>query len=119
MSDSDVSSDGPSLNCFARMTRNGNAVMKLINRIDNIMKEKTEDLNFDSHTCIICCDRKKTSILLPCRHQQTCESCWQLWSIQCMAKNANKSFNESDEDATKPICPYCKSYVDTVIDAIN
>lgn len=71
--DSDMSTNESQFECYARTTRSGNAALKLLKRIEDIISQK-EDLNFDSLTCIVCCDKKNT-ILLPCRHQHTCESC--------------------------------------------
>lgn len=36
-----------------------------------------------------------------------------------MKTQGDKSFNESDEHVSKPTCPYCKSYVNENIIAIN
>lgn len=79
-----------------------------------------EKVNVDSLNCIICCENKKSVLLLPCRHQHTCEACWSMWRMQCMEKAGEKSFSESEDDnAFKPTCPVCVSFVDTGIDALN
>lgn len=78
-----------------------------------------DDVSVESPLCIICCEKKKSLLLLPCRHQHTCDACWSLWSIQCMSNKIDESFDESDDDATKPTCPYCKIPVDTTISVLN
>lgn len=116
-SDSDSSSDEQSpLETFSRMTRSGSAVMHLVKRIKRVM-DNEEEFDINDIKCIVCCDKKKSTILLPCRHQHTCDACWALWCVECMTKVKDISFNESDD--TKPICPLCKQPVDDAISAIN
>lgn len=117
MYDSDSSSDEPSpLETFSRMTRSGNAVMNLVKRIRRVMDDE-EEFDINDIKCIVCCDKKKSTILLPCRHQHTCDACWALWCVECFSKVKDISFNESDD--SKPICPLCKQPVDDAISAIN
>lgn len=118
-SDESSSDDGNNFENFVRTTRNGTAVLKLLKRIEDIMNDKSVDVNVDDIKCIICCDKKKTTLLLPCKHQQTCPSCWYLWCAQCLSKQVNVEFDEKDENVTKPTCPYCKGFVDDTIEAIN
>lgn len=114
---SDNSSDETSsLEYFSRNTRSGNAVAKLMVRIKRVM-DNVEEVNADNLKCIICCEKKKSSLLLPCRHQHTCDACWALWCVECMSRIKDISLNESDE--TKPTCPLCKCPVDDAISAIN
>lgn len=118
--DSDIdSSSGEDNNfhCFARVTRNGNAMMKIFNRINQIMKSDDE-INVDGQLCVICYEKRKTLALLPCRHQHTCDACWSLWSIQSLSLS-EESFEEDNDDATKPLCPLCKAPVDTTISLLN
>lgn len=101
------------LQYFSRVTRSGNTLLKLVERIERIMNEQ-EDIDMNSHQCIICCNAKKAIILLPCRHQHTCEACWTLWRMHCMNREAERSFdsNDSDDDTVmKPTCPYCNTHV--------
>lgn len=51
--------------------------------------------------CIICCERQKNVIFLPCRHQRCCEEC-----ASELAARANDSYE----------CPCCKQTVrDTIV----
>lgn len=103
---------------FSRVTRSGNTVVNLINRIERIISNQ-ESVDVDSIKCILCCDNKKTVILLPCRHQHTCEFCWSLWRMQSLNEMTNKTFDEDDENEMKPKCPYCNQHVDSSIQAMN
>lgn len=118
-SDEDSNSDnGSNFESLARTTRGGLTAIKLIQKIVSVLNNK-ENLNHDSHLCIICCDNRKTMLLFPCTHQHTCEACWALWCIEYSKQQKNVSFDEDNENATKPICPYCKQYVDEKVAAKN
>lgn len=58
------------------------------------------DRHIDENLCIICYDRKKNVIYLPCRHQKYCEEC----SSQIAARVEGK-FD----------CPFCKQTVEDTI----
>lgn len=106
------SSEGSSMEYLSRVTRNGDVVMRHIQRIQNIMNG-TESSDKDSLVCIICCDRKKNLLLLPWRHMHTCMLCWSLW---CM--NSMTVYNE-DDDGAHATCPYCKSNVDSILEVFS
>lgn len=52
--------------------------------------------------CIICCKSKRTTMLLPCRHQLTCGGCWIVWAAE----------------EVKPKCPSCTKIVKQSLNAI-
>lgn len=109
-------SETNTLERFSRLTRSGNSVLKLMVKIKR-MVDDVEEVDCESLKCIICCEKKKTTILFPCLHQHTCDACWALWSVECISRIKEISFNDSNE--TKPTCPYCKGPVDNVVNAIN
>lgn len=115
---SDESENEQHFEYFSRVTRSGNAVLNLMKRIERIMNNE-ESADIDSIKCIICCDNKKSIVLFPCRHQHTCEPCWSLWRMQCLDRVTSRTFDENDDNAMKPTCPYCKSHVDSGVKAIN
>lgn len=115
--DSDDSSE-KNLEYFSRVTRSGNTLRKLAEKIEKLMKDDAV-IDVDGQLCVICCVKKKSVILLPCRHQHTCDTCWFLWCTESMNMKQDESTDESDDDATKPNCPYCRKAVDQMIDAIN
>lgn len=101
-----------------RVTRSGVNIIKLIDTIDKIMNEQ-EAVDMNALQCIICCNAKKSIILLPCRHQHTCEPCWTLWKMQSMDNLREMSFDDDDDNILKPKCPYCNTFVDSNLKAIN
>lgn len=113
--------DEDNLQFFARVTRSGNPLQRFADRIKKLLEDSDEVVSAETVTCIICYEKKKSALLLPCRHQHTCDACWTLWTIECQ-KTQDISFNEDDDDEddkTKPRCPYCKAPVDNVILALN
>lgn len=65
--------------------------------------EKTNNCitDFADNLCIICCERKKNVIFLPCRHQKCCE--------ECSSELAARAHDRIE-------CPCCKQTVmDTIV----
>lgn len=116
--DSDDSSER-NLEYFSRVTRSGNTLRKLAEKIEKLMNDDDVVIDADGQLCVIGCVKKKSVILLPCRHQHTCDTCWFLWCTECIEMKQYESIDESDDDATKPSCPYCRKAVDQTINAIN
>lgn len=64
------------------------------NVLENILQQVQEER--ERHLCVICQDREKTVLLMPCRHLCLCEVC-------------------GDQIFTRRECPMCRNYVrDTV-----
>lgn len=73
-----------------------------INGLENIFDEIIEekyDVQSDSPKCIMRCDRYKSMVLLPCKHQPTCKPCFVLWKMHVSAKNMDV------------FCPRCRKTV--------
>lgn len=106
-SESDVNNDSKVYEIMECISRNGAAMLSLRKKIEEI--EKTQNLHIDkqSNKCIICCERSKTTILLPCLHNHTCGPCWIMWKVHHI---------NSVADAGKPKCPVCKKNVENFED---
>lgn len=108
---------------FSQTTRSGSKLDKL-----RILMQKFEDESFtfskDGMLCILECGRKKSMLLLPCRHQHTCEQCWVIWKVEQLKKidvEALDVYNDDidDENIMKPKCPVCRAYVDEELSVFN
>jgi hypothetical protein len=64
-----------------------------------LKKSRDEREDNESHTCIICFERKRKVILLPCEHMKLCVEC----SISIL--------NELDDDVKEMECSECRSNV--------
>lgn len=109
-------------NLFNRVTRSGSIVQRITEKIKQIEQQNVLSLQ-DSMECLVGCGRKKSLLLLPCRHQYTCEYCWIIWKIQQTKQIPDDIFdhslNDDEENMLKPKCPVCKSPVDQEINAFN
>lgn len=77
----------------------------LLPEIKNRIKEikNVGYVGTETSKCIICARGKNTMVLLPCRHQLTCQQCWFIWA----------------EGPLKPKCPKCKKIVKEPINVIT
>lgn len=114
-----------SIEVMARMTRSGASTQKILKRFRDIENEPPEQYDKDSMFCIMGCGRKKNAILLPCRHQHTCERCWFMYKVHQINSIPDDAFDDIDSDDEvhdnhlKPKCPMCKTPVDQEICAYN
>lgn len=116
----DSSSDIDSQEIMLKITRNGSALARVRERFNEILRCGLGDIDVNSIECIMGCGKKKSTILLPCRHQHTCESCWFLWKVHQINNMTPVFLNDSvDDNELKPKCPYCKTGVDEAISASN
>lgn len=102
---------------FSRMSRSGSALSKIqeiIKKIENDDVHPSDDMS-----CIIGCGRKKSMVLMPCRHQHTCGECWVLIKSYHFHKIPVECSNDSDENEMKPKCPVCKCHVDEELNVLN
>lgn len=109
----DSNSDG----IMTRITRSGSVAKRIRERFDDIERQAVFDVDPNSIECIMECGRRKSTILLPCRHQHTCEQCWFLWKVHQI--NDYKNDDEDDDNRSKPTCPVCREGVDESISAFN
>lgn len=71
---------------------------------EEIFKSDTLQLKLTSE-CMMGCKRPRGTVLLPCRHQPTCNQCFVLWRIFCDQKEKNRH----------TFCPLCRTKVTTSI----
>lgn len=102
---------------MTRITRSGSVAKRIRERFDDIERQAVFDVDPNSIECIMECGRRKSTILLPCRHQHTCEQCWFLWKVHQI--NDYKNDDEDDDNRSKPTCPVCREGVDESISAFN
>lgn len=120
--DSSSESDDNTEEIMLKITRNGSAIERIRKIFDEILNREEFVDNISTMECIMGCERKKSTILLPCRHQHTCEPCWFLWKIHQINKMSTVYENDDiddDDDDLKPVCPVCKVGVDEAISAFN
>lgn len=118
--DSNYSSDSEPEVVLSKITRKGPSIVRIMKRFEEIERHGDIDTDVNSIECIMACGRRKSTILLPCRHQHTCETCWYMWKIHQINKVPLDALNEDDEyDVLKPKCPMCKEIVDEAIAAFN
>lgn len=118
-SDSDASLDSDShvYAVMERISRNGPAMLKLRKRFKELEKQETISIDPHCFKCILCCERKKNTILFPCLHQHTCSPCWIYYKIQQIN---NMPFDSTmDDEVAKPKCPVCRQDVDKYMEARN
>lgn len=60
------------------------------------------DMN-DSFLCLICLDRQKTHLVMPCRHLTFCKECAADYKTRAMGKNAN-------------LCPTCRQPIQSMVE---
>lgn len=116
-SDSNVSSDSHVYEIMERISRDGPVMLNLRKRFKELEKQEAISIDPDSFKCIICCERKKNTILFPGLHQHTCGPCWIMWKIQQINSISLESI--MDDEATKPKCPVCRQGVDEFKEAKN
>ena len=63
--------------------------------------EDEEDL------CVICLDRKRAAVLVPCGHAQSCLECGLQW--------ADTGPNRPGREAASATCPLCRDTIEQVI----
>lgn len=119
-SDDDSNSDTDSnvYDVMERISRNGPAMVNLRKRFLELQNQEVISIDPDCFKCIICYERKKTTILMPCWHQHTCGPCWIMWKIQQINYVPLESIDDADE-TTKPKCPVCRQGVDEFKEAKN
>lgn len=102
-SDDDSNSDTDSnvYDVMERISRNGPAMVNLRKRFLELQNQEVISIDPDCFKCIICYERKKTTILMPCWHQHTCGPCWIMWKIQQINYVPLESIDDADE-TTKP-----------------
>lgn len=98
---------------MSRYTRSGRSTLHIRQKIEDIESRGKIEIDQDDSKCIVGCGRKKDTILLPCRHQHTCEMCWFVWKVKQM-KEAS-----SDNTDEVPKCPVCREVVDEEISVFN
>jgi len=76
-------------------------VLNIINdtKKDKQVKETKEETSVDVKICIICCDKPKQSVFVPCGHKCCC--------FECAEKFINKHK-----------CPFCKKSVESIIEKV-
>lgn len=104
-----------------RISRNGPSMINLRKRFQELEKQEKIPIDPDNYKCIICCERKKNTILFPCLHQHTCGPCWIMWKIQQINSVPLELMNdEADfDEAAKPKCPVCRQGVEEFKEARN
>lgn len=119
-SDDDSNSDTDSnvYDVMERISRNGPAMVNLRKRFLELQNQEVISIDPDCFKCIICYERKKTTILMPCWHQHTCGPCWIMWKIQQINSVPLESVDDAEE-MTKPKCPVCRQGVDEFKEAKN
>lgn len=93
-----INDDTESITIFSAMTE---SILPQIKRKIAEIK-RSENVDTAVNECIICLEGKPTMVLLPCRHQITCERCWFIWA----------------EGPSKPKCPKCKKVVKQTLNVI-
>lgn len=117
-----VASGEANIEEISRITRSGSSILRLKKKFEDIERKEQFDTDPNSIECIMGCGRRKCTILLPCRHQHTCETCWYMWKIHQINKISYDQLNDAghdDDDILKPKCPMCKESVEEAISAFN
>lgn len=73
--------DSNSEEIMAQFTRNDSAISEMEEKFDEVARKFEWNMDPSNIECIMGCHRRKSTILLPCRHQHTCEQCWFLYKI--------------------------------------
>lgn len=117
----DVDGDSQVYQIMERITRNGTAMVNIMKRFKELESLENITIDPDCFKCIICFERRKNTILLPCLHQHTCGPCWIMWKIQQINAVPFDSMNNDDEmdEAVKPKCPVCRQGVEEFKEARN
>lgn len=119
-SDHSDSDDERVFEVMERISRNGSAMVKLRKRFQELEQQATLTIDPDCFKCIICYERKKTTILMPCLHQHTCGPCWIIYKIQQINAMPIESVDDEEfDEASKPKCPVCRQGVDEFKEAKN
>ncbi|XP_031617380.1 uncharacterized protein LOC116337153 isoform X2 [Contarinia nasturtii] len=66
--------------------------------------KKLEEEDEDDDACTLCCVNKKSALLLPCNHKETCGDCWLKWKEQPISRNK---------------CPICRQTVSNYTEINN
>lgn len=112
--ESDSEADDDTFGIMTRETRNGSALLRLRKRFKEIQEQDEKDIDPESFKCILCCDRRKTVVLYPCKHQHTCEPYWFIWKVEQINKIPEHMLDDSNyENETIPQCPYCRMGVES------
>lgn len=98
--DIDESDDANNIDIFVSITEKGAILSEIEKKIHEI---KINGINSTSTKCVLCCKAKQSMVLLPCRHQITCEQCWVIWA----------------DGNSKPNCPKCKNRVKQTINILE
>ena len=72
-------------------------VREIKNRCKTLIKDRPKEK--DQRNCVVCLDRERSRVLLPCRHYALCETCW--------------------SSLPKRDCPVCRSPVNDVVEPLN
>lgn len=98
-----IESTNNSLDAVTELTSTTLEINRLHDKFKKIFEEK-ENVELDrSAICIMGCQRNKSTVLLPCRHQPTCKQCFVMWKIFI------------DQFKKETFCPICKVCVSTTI----
>lgn len=122
VSSDDSDTDSGVCDVMDRISRNGPAIVNFRKRFQELENQENVLIDPDCFKCIICYERKKNTMLLPCSHQHTCNPCWIMWKIQQINAVPMESLLDDDTDvdeAFKPKCPVCKQGVDEFKEAKN
>lgn len=76
---------------------------RLQKKFDEIISGTVENDLMKQVHCIMGCGRSKGTVLIPCKHQPTCNQCYVLWRLFLAKKNKDV------------ICPSCKNEVISTI----
>ena len=75
-------------------------------RFDEIINAEKSNQISNSTKCVMQCQRDRAMVLMPCKHQPTCNPCFVLWKMHLSGQKLDT------------ICPICKSKVTDQI-AVN
>lgn len=70
------------------VTSTSNEIDRLHQLFEDILKNGKMDF-VANHKCIMNCSRQKATVLLPCKHQSTCNQCFVLWKVFLAKKRKN------------------------------
>lgn len=112
--DSDIDDDVDlySNDVLSLVTRSGPLVLKRQEMFEKIFKSGVPQ-QINNIDCIIGCGNTRNTVLYPCRHMHLCRECWFLLKTYENKNLKNISFDDSDDDTTKPRCPLCRNGVDS------